>query len=77
MRRIDLQVDRLTVDTLVAASYASRLVLDLSLDVAEVGKPPVRNVMELSPLVPRSRGRVPVAGIQRVLGLALGDVDQL
>lgn len=51
MRGVDLEVDRLAVDALVAASYARRLILDLSLDVAEVSEPPVRDMVELSPLV--------------------------
>src|SRR4051794_28087197 len=76
IRREDLEVYGLAVDALVAAGDSRRLVLDLALDVAEVGKPPVRDVMELGPLVPTSFVRVAV-GAHGVLLLIPRDVDQL
>lgn len=77
VRGVDLEVDGLTVDALVAAGYTRRLVLDLTLDIAKVSEPPVRDVMKLGPLVSRSCSRVPEAGIECVFSFVLGDVDQL
>ena len=75
--RVDLEVDGLTVDALVATGYSRRLVLDLPLDVAEISEPPVGNVMKLGPLIPRSCSGIPVSRVECVLGLALRYVDQL
>lgn len=50
MRRVDLEVDRLSVDALVCACHSRRLVLDFSLDIGEVCEASVGDVVELSPL---------------------------
>lgn len=49
MRGVDLQVDGLTVDALVATSYPRCFVLDLTLDVRKVCESSIRDVDELSP----------------------------
>lgn len=49
MGRVDFEVDGLPVDALVVASYPRGLILNLTLDVAKVCKPSVRNVDELGP----------------------------
>ena len=51
MRRVDFEVDGLSVDALVASCYPGRLVLDLPLDLAEVVKFTARDVTKLAPLV--------------------------
>jgi hypothetical protein len=51
MRRIDLQVDGLSVDALVASRYSRCFCLDLVSDLAEVIPSPARNMMELGPLL--------------------------
>jgi hypothetical protein len=75
--REDLQADGLAADALVATSDPGRLVLDLALDIAKVGKPPVVNVVELGPFVTGSLKRVSVARMRRVVGIVGGNVDQL
>lgn len=77
MRRENLQVDRLAVDALVVAGNSRGLVLDLTLHVAKINELPVGNMVELGPLVPKSLVRVLVADMHGILGLLLGDVDQL
>lgn len=49
VRRVDLQVDRLPVDTLVAASDPSGFVFDLALDRSEVPKLLPAQVVEFGP----------------------------
>jgi hypothetical protein len=80
MRRVDLQVDGLTVDALVVSSNSGRLVLNLPLDLTEIVEATTGNVVELSPFVLTSnRGR----GVWHVYLIALGsvgitgDVDEL
>jgi hypothetical protein len=50
MRRVDLEVDGLSVDALVVTGNTGRLVLNLALDVAKVVEPPVGDMVELCPL---------------------------
>lgn len=75
MWREYLQVDRLAVDALVAASNSSRLILNLTFNIAEIREFSAGDVVKLSPLVPESLARVPVANVHGILGLILGDVD--
>lgn len=51
MRRVDFQVDGLSVDALVRARNARRLGLDLASDFLEVVEAATGHVVELSPLV--------------------------
>lgn len=50
MRRVDFQVDGLTVDTLVATGDPGGLVFDFALDIREVCEFSARDVDELCPL---------------------------
>jgi hypothetical protein len=77
MRREDLEVDRLTVDALVATGNTGGLVLYLALYVAKVCESSVWDMMELCPLIPESLVWVSIAGTDRLFGIGLGDVDQL
>lgn len=49
MWRVNLEVYRLAVDTLVVTSDPGCLVLDFTLDVGEIGEPPVGNMVKLGP----------------------------
>jgi hypothetical protein len=49
MRTVNLQVDRLTIDPFIAARNPRRLVLNLPLDILEVLKPPIWDMMEFGP----------------------------
>lgn len=51
MRGVDLEVDRLSVDALVASSYPGRLVLNLPLDLTKVVELATRDVTKLGPFV--------------------------
>jgi hypothetical protein len=51
VRRVDLQVDRLPVDALVASCYPRGFVFDLALDLGEVVEPLTGDVEKLSPLL--------------------------
>jgi hypothetical protein len=78
MRRVDLEIDGLSVDTLVCASNTRGLVLDLALDITEVCELPARDMVKLSPFgASRSMRRfVRVGG--RIGGvLVFGNVDEL
>jgi hypothetical protein len=78
IRRVDLEVDGLPVDALVASCYSGCFILDLALDVAEIGEAAVRDVVELGPFRSTSLGRRSV-WVSR-LGSALifiRDVDKL
>jgi hypothetical protein len=80
MGRVDLQIDGLTVDTLVISSDSGRLVLNLPLDLAKIVEATARDMVELSPLILASdRGRsvwhVNLIAFGSV-GVA-GDVDEL
>jgi hypothetical protein len=75
--RVDLEVDGLAVDAFVAAGYTRRLILDFSLDVAEVCEPPVGNVMELCPLVSASCSRALVCRRNMVFVVRGRDVYEL
>ena len=78
MRRVDLEVNRLSVDTLVGASNSRCLILDFSLDITKICEPPAGDMVELCPLgFPCScRGSIRVAhGIGGIL--VFGNIDQL
>lgn len=49
MRRVDLQLDRLPIDSLVVSSYPRSFVLDLALYLGELIEPPPRNMQKFSP----------------------------
>jgi hypothetical protein len=51
VRRVDLQVDRLPIDALVASCYPRGFVLDLALDLGEVVEPLTGDVEKLSPFL--------------------------
>ena len=51
MWRVDLQVDGLSVDALVAARYATGLALNLPLDILKVIPFPMRLMVEFCPLI--------------------------
>jgi len=80
MRGVYFQVDRLSVDTLIAARYPCRLILDLSSDLTEVVEFAPLHVVEFCPLIlVGDRG-----GRMRDMDLGAGgcvmfgrDVDQL
>ena len=80
MRRVDLEVDGLTVNTLVVSSDSGRLVLNLSLDLAKIVEATTGNVVELSPLVLTSNRGWGVWHVDLIalgsVGIA-GDVDEL
>lgn len=54
VRRINLEVNGLPVDALVATSDSSRLILNFSLDIGEIGEATVWDMVELGPF--RSTG---------------------
>lgn len=60
MRGVDLEIDRLARDALVVTSDASRLVLDLALDIAKIGEAAVGDVVEFCPLSGSRDIRVPI-----------------
>lgn len=78
VRRVDFEVDGLPVDSLVGTSHSGRFVLDLSLYIAEIGEPAIRNMVEFSPFrLARSYW-----GSVRILNwvwisVILGDIDEL
>ena len=51
MRRVDLQMDWLSIDAFVVASDARGLILNLSLHVCKVLKSPAGNVVEFGPFI--------------------------
>lgn len=51
MRRINFEIDRLSVDAFVASSYARSLCLDFSPHLREVIPFPPRNMIKLSPFL--------------------------
>lgn len=78
MRRVNLEVDGLSVDSLVTASDASRLVLDLTLHIAKVCVAAADNVMKLGPLGRAGLGRVAIVGIgvlYRLFGLDVNELE--
>jgi hypothetical protein len=78
VRGINLEIYRLSVDTLVAASDSGCLVLDLTLDLAKICESPSLNMMKLCPLGSPSLLRISVGGGYGIwLGLVLFYVDQL
>lgn len=77
MRRVDLEVDGLPIDSLIAASHASRLILDLTLHITEVCVAAANNVVKLGPLRRASLGRVAVVGIGVLYRLVGLDIDEL
>lgn len=79
MRRVDFQVNGLSVDALVGAGNSRRLILDFSLDIYEIGVSSIGDVVELGPFsAARSSRRAVgvVVGIGARL-VVLYDVDEL
>lgn len=80
MGRVDLQIDGLTVDTLVVSSNSGRLVLNLSLDLTEIVEATARDVVELSPFILASDRGWSVWHVDLIafgsVGIA-GDIDEL
>lgn len=57
VRRVDLEINGLSVDSLVVSCYPRSLVLDLAPDLGEVVVSPPWNMQKLSPfLLPRNTG---------------------
>lgn len=78
MRRVDLEVDRLSVDTLVVAGNSGCLVLNFALDIAKIVEPPVGDVVELCPLGTASSTGGSIRIACRVGSvLIFGNVDEL
>lgn len=80
MRRVDLEIDGLTVDALVVARYPSSLVLNLAPHFTKVEELPPRNVQELGPFILACDACGGVRDVDLVaLGLlaVTGDVDEL
>jgi hypothetical protein len=78
VRRVDLEIDRLAVDALVASSYPRGFILDLSLNVAKIRESSAWDMMELGPLRASSGSRRSiwiVEGIWRIFILL--NVDEL
>ena len=76
--RVDLEVDCLPGNALVAAGNPRRLVLDLALHVGEVVKPPVGDMVKLGPFGALGGAGVPVSVVDRArIALFLGNVDEL
>ena len=57
MRRIDLEVDGLSVNTLVVTGNSGCLILNLALNVAKVVESPVGDMVKLCPLGTASSAR--------------------
>lgn len=78
MRRVNLEIDGLPVDTLVAASDSSRFILNFSLDIGKVSEATVWNMVVLGPFGSTSSSGGPV-GIKGGIGclVIVGDVDEL
>lgn len=79
MGRVNFQVDGLACDALVVTGDTSGLVLDFTLDVAEVGEATIGDVVELCPLAgPRNVG-IPLRdmGGNSSLSLLVRNVDEL
>lgn len=78
MRRVDFQVDGLSVDSLVGTGDARRLIFDLALDIGKVVETSIGNVVELCPLgTSRSGGRAETVLCSVGGVLVLGNVDEL
>lgn len=78
--RVDLEVDGLSVDALVATSDAICLLLDFALDLGKVIPFPARNVIKLSPLFLSSDACWSVRYVYFVILWSVaraGDIDQL
>lgn len=76
--RVNLQVDGLPVDALIASGNPRRLVLNLPLDLAEVVEPAAGNVSKLGPFILTGYTRWRVWHVY--LGLVVSaarDVDEL
>lgn len=82
MRRVDFQVNGLSVDTLVGTGNSRRLILDFSLDIYKIGESSIGDVVELGPF---SAARSSRRAVGVVVGLVVGlgarlvvyDVDEL
>lgn len=74
MRRVDLEIDRLSIDTLIISRDPRRLILDLALDILKLGEPSVGQVVELCPFWLCSDGMCSMW----LVGLVIGwDIDEL
>ena len=78
MRGVDLEVNGLSVNTLIVTSDSRCLGLDLALHVAKVVEPPVGDMVKLCPLGSASSARGPIR-IALGIGSAFifGDIDEL
>lgn len=78
MRRVDLEVNGLSVNALVGSCDPSRLILDFSLDIREVIEATVRDVMKFGPFRAAGSCRGGVGIADRVGSIfIIMDVDEL
>lgn len=78
MRRVDLEVYGLPVDTLVVASNSSRLILNFPLDIREISEATVWDMVELGPFRTTTSRGGPVR-VRNSIGSSvfLRDIDEL
>lgn len=78
MRRVDLEVYGLPVDTLVVASNSSCLILNFPLDIGEVSEATIWDMVELGPFRTTTSRGGPV-GVRNSIGsfILLRDIDEL
>lgn len=77
VRRVDLEIDGLAVDALVASGDAGSLVLDFALDIAKVREAATGNMVKLCPLIRTSRGCVAIGSVGVLYRLVRLDIDEL
>ena len=81
VRRVDLEINGLSVDSLVVSCYPRGLVLDLASDLGEVVVSPPRDVQELSPLLLPSNTRWGMRDVNFIVLVGIvafaGEVDEL
>jgi hypothetical protein len=81
VRRVDLEVDGLSVDALVVSCDSGRLVLDLAPDLGEVVVSPPGDVEELSPFLLSGDARGGVGNVDLIVFVGVfalaGQVDEL
>ena len=78
MRRVNFEINGLSVDSLIGAGDTRSLVLNLALDIGKVVEPSIGDMVELCPLgASRSGGRA--EAVLDWLGsiLIFGDIDEL
>lgn len=77
MRRVNLEVDGLAVNSLVATSDSRGFRLNFALHVAEIGEATTLHMLELGPFGATSLLRVAICSVDVRLVRVLLDIDQL